>query len=413
MAEAAPSLAPADTVHRHGAAARAGLDMPIADIALSVHTDLRGAETDWRALEAVAPRAIYQRFDWLDAWYGTQGRALGIEPAIVIGRIGARPVIALPFGRRRSRLGRKLVWLGGTHVNSAMGLFDPGLAAALDRDAVRHLFRRATAAIGGFDYAVLCSQPYSWAGHANPLRHLPGLVEDQPVLVISLEGGFDAVLNRHSGARKRKKLRWQENTLRPAGGYRYRKAATPGEALSFLDTFLAQKTAQFARSGVDNVFAEPGAVDFLRQLVARSFALGEPLIELYGLEIEGKVRATFAGGVEGGRFQGYFSAIALDDWQRVSPGDLLLHHLVRSCCERGCDVLDFGIGEERYKASWDALPQRQFATYAGRTLKGRAIVAALRGIQAARVRIRSNRTAWAAVKKIRRGMARLRGGEPE
>lgn len=373
------------------------------DIVISVHADVSAIEQIWRDLERRTALSVYQRYDWVQSWCNHAAPSLGIEPAVVLGSRHGRPMFLLPFGRRRARGGIEIGWLGCSHVNVALGLFEPDFAAGLDRDLTRALFRRIMQALQPADVLVLENQPESWHGVANPLRHLKGSVDDQPVLAIPLAADFNTLLN----SRKRKKLRWQENALAPVGGYRFFRAEDRVAAKAVFATFLAQKEQQLASLGIDNAFGDRGTAEFFRSLINQSVDKCDPVIQLYGVEIDGAIRATFGGGVFQGRFYGYFSGISLDEYQRVSPGELLLYHLVRDCCERGYEVLDLGVGEERYKAAWSPVRERQFATYLAASTKGRAIAAFLLALHGAKLRIRQNDTAWRMAKRVRQWKARM------
>ncbi len=373
------------------------------DIVISVHTNVSALEQIWRELERRAPASIYQRFDWVLPWCNHAAPSLKIEPTVVLGSRHGRPVFLLPFGRRRARLGIEISWLGCSHVNIACGLFAPEFAASLDRPLTRELFARIAEALQPADLIVLGNQPKIWNGVANPLRQLRGSVDDQPVLAIPLRPDFEALVN----ARKRKKLRWQENALASVGGYRFFRAGDRAQANAVFNTFLAQKEQQFAKLGVDNTFADRGTADFFRSLIAQSADKADPVIQLYGLEVAGAIRATFAVGAHEGRVYGYFSGINLDAYQRVSPGELLLYQLIRDCCERGFQVLDLGVGEERYKAAWSPVLEAQFATFLPASAKGRVIAFAAMTMHVLKYRIRHNDTAWKMTKRLRRWTARM------
>lgn len=374
------------------------------DLVVTVHSDPAAIEQIWRALEARAAIAVYQRYDWVLPWCRHAAPSLGVEPLIVLGSRRGRPAFILPLGRRRCRTGREVSWLGCSHVNIAMGLFDPDFASALDADFVRGMFDRVAAAVAPVDFFTLHNQPAEWLGIANPLRQLDGCMADQPVIAIPLATTFDAMLNQ----RKRKKHRWQVNTLASVGGYRFFRAETRDEALRILEIFLAQKEEHFARMGVDNVFADPGTVACYRSMIVESFKQREPIIQLYALEIAGEIRATFAAGVHQDREHGFFSGISFDDYQRVSPGDLLLYNLIKEACESGRRTLDLGVGEERYKSAWSPVSEEQFRTLLPVTLKGRLSVFMLRQMHRLKLRIRSDDTRWQRAKRFRAWAARLR-----
>ncbi|MHA1559544.1 MAG: GNAT family N-acetyltransferase [Alphaproteobacteria bacterium] len=373
-------------------------DTRLDDIALSVHSDIASIEHIWRKLESVASASIYQRFDWIFAWCAHAAPALGIEPAVVIGHRGDEPVFLLPLGRQRRGFGIEIAWLGCSHSNIGMGLFEPGFAAGLSGKATDQLFAQIVKFLKPADVIALRNQPFRWADADNPFGLLSYKVVDQPVLAIHLSDDFGSMLN----ARKRKKLRWQENALEASGGYRFFQARDRVEMNAVFDEFLSQKDHQFAKLGIDNVFAGPGPVDFFRALIDQSINTDNPLIQLYGIEIAGEIKATFAGGVFQNRLYGYFNGITVDEFQRVSPGELLLYHLVKHCCAERRSVLDLGVGEERYKASWSPDREQQFATYAPASVKGQLLTRAMKLTHLTKSWVRRNETAWKAARRVRR-----------
>lgn len=373
--------------------ANAGFD----DISLTVHSDVAAIEHVWRTLENVSPASIYQRFKWILAWCEHAAPALGIEPAVVIGHRGDQPVFLLPLGRQHRRLGIEVAWLGCSHSNIGMGLFEPGFLNSLGSNAIDGLFAHVVKALHPVDVLALRNQPFSWAGTDNPLGQLSGKIVDLPVMAIHLANDFGSMLN----AKKKKKLRWQENALAASGGYRFFQARDRVEANAIFDEFLSQKDQQFAKLGIDNVFAGRGPVDFFRALIDQSISTDDPVIRLYGIEIDGAIRATFAGGVFRNRLYGYFSGITVDDFQRVSPGELLLYHIVKQCCTEGREILDLGVGEERYKASWSPEPEQQFAIYASASIKGQLLARAMKLTHLAKSWVRRNETAWQVARRMR------------
>lgn len=380
--------------------AQPGLD----DVVLSVHADPAAIESIWRSLEQRAPISVYQRYDWVQPWCRYAAPSLGIEPTIVLGSRHRRPAFILPLGRRKTRLGHEISWLGCSHANIALGLYEPEFALSLDGGAVHELFRRIAREIAPVDYFWLHNQPEGWHGMANPLRQLRGCQRDQPVLAIDLNGGFSALAT----SRRRKKHRWQENALAAAGGYRFYRAANRAEANAILDVFLKQKEQQFANLGVRNVFADDGTIRWIRSMIATSFDRASAIIQLYAVEIDGAIKATFATGVHEGRAHGYFSGITLDEYQRVSPGELLLYNLVRDACENGYDTLDLGVGEERYKAVWSPVREAEFLAIVPVSQRGRIAAALLRLAHGTRIRIRSNEGLWGMAKRVRSWWAKVR-----
>src|SRR5690606_20743976 len=103
-------------------------------------------------------------------------------------------------------------------------------------------------------------------GRANPLTAVATGDSPDVALSVHLHGGFDALLDRSSGKRKRKKYRSQLRKFESAGGWRLVRPQTAAEVDELLDGFFAMKAERFAQMGISNVFAEPGMDDFMRRL---------------------------------------------------------------------------------------------------------------------------------------------------
>ena len=373
--------------------------------AIEVSHRLEDALVPWRLLARTGAGPVYQSYEWTQHWMNEVGRAEGVRPVIVIGRRGGVPSFLWPMGLRRQGGVGVVSWLGGKHANYNFGLIAPDAARDVGPAEVRRWFTTVARQTPGADLFVLCNQPETWEGVPNPLHRLGGREAASHAYRTSLAGGFEAVLARHNGAKKRKKLRWQTNALADVGGFRFIAAEDAATAHAILDAFAAQKSARLQAQGISNAFARPGVMGFFHALVEDRFRSGRPLIEVFAVEIAGSIRATFAGGVHGNRFSGYFNSIAEDEFARVSPGELLLYHVIEACCRRGLDMFDLGLGEARYKASWCDGEDRMFETVLPVSLAGRAVAPVLTARTALKRRLRNNQSAWGLIKAARRRLA--------
>ncbi|PLX39324.1 MAG: hypothetical protein C0606_02010 [Hyphomicrobiales bacterium] len=360
--------------------------------AVSVHvTDTFDAAREaWLALEATGLFTAYQRYEWISSWHRHVGAASGVEPRIVTVEKDGRPVLVLPFGLTRGQLGTIIRFLGGTHANYNLGLFDRDFMAEIDATTLFDILKRVGAADDQIDLIHLCNQPHVWQGQRNPFSLLPNHPAANNAFATTLMPDFDALLKERRGSRGRKKLRWQKNALKDVGGYRFIRATTVAEASRILDAFCAQKAERFDAQGIHNAFANKGVDAFLTELIAHSIDSDTPAIELYGLEIDGKLRATYAGGVADGRFSGFFNSIATDEYTRVSPGELLLTEIIRTCCERGLTAFDLGIGEARYKLAWCDQRETLFETLFPISMRGRIDAGLLTAKLAAKRTVKQN-----------------------
>ena len=146
---------------------------------------------------------------------------------------------------------------------------------------------------------------------------------------------------------------------------------------------------------------------FIEAAASEHLAGGEPLIELYALSVGDIIVATFGGIVGGGRFCGMFNSIIKDRYAAESPGEQLLAHVVRRCCERGLDTFDLGIGEANYKTLFCSDAEPLFDSYLPLS-RGRTAARAGFGIAARGKRtIKGHAALWSPVRLMRRLRARL------
>ena len=110
-----------------------------------------------------------------------------------------------------------------------------------------------------------------------------------------------------------------------------------------LGTLLAWKSAQYARTGAYDLFARAWVVEVLERLVAGPLGLLSALWS--GDELVAAHLGLRSGRVVHWWFPAYDPAFARD-----SPGLVLLAELLDAAGEAGIGLLDFGKGEEDYKA---------------------------------------------------------------
>ena len=202
---------------------------------------------------------------------------------------------------------------------------------------------------------------------------MPILPSPNLSLAVDLGGGFDALLLRASGKRKRKKHRSQMRKFEAVGSHRRIEAETPDEVNRLLDAFFEMKEFRFRKMGIANVFGDEQVRAFFRALFTDALAEDKPSFVLHGLEVAGKLRAVTGSSRSGKRLICEFGAIAEDDLGHTSPGDFLFFDNIQEACETGFAVYDFSVGDEPYKRLWCDIETQHFEVLIPLTLKGRAL----------------------------------------
>ncbi|HUG60767.1 MAG TPA: GNAT family N-acetyltransferase [Methylomirabilota bacterium] len=370
-------------------------------IDMAVVTDIGALEPCWRALEPRAVGSPFQRFDFYDAWLRRLAPA-GTEPLVVAGRRAGALAMVLPLVTRRIGPIRIAEFAGGSHANYNTGLFDKAIWPALDGSLATRVRAAVADARRDVDMLRLGYQPVQMRGHANPLldetsRPAPHFAYD-----LSLDGDFEAVLQRHKGSKKRKRLRSHAKAFADVGGYRVEIAGDVDSAKAVVRAFLDQKAARLAAQGLPNVFGLPGTAEFLLDLVERGAANGGGLIDCYALRHEEGISATGIALPYAGAQFFVMNSFADDRFARVSPGEITLHHIIADAAARGFDTFDFGIGDARYKRSWCDREVELAETVMPLTAKG-ALAARLHAFgRRTRTVIRNNPTLHRLAQRFRR-----------
>jgi CelD/BcsL family acetyltransferase involved in cellulose biosynthesis len=315
---------------------------PIIDVFLR----LDDARADWAELEQSAKISPYQTYRFLSAWSDAIGRHIGAQPLLVVLRdAGGRPLALLPLCVMR-RAGLNVgEFLGGRECNFNL----PLIAAGVERENLdwNGLLREsARGAPNAPDLFFLRNMPERFEEFANPL--VTGAARQSP------SNAYGAALPAHAdelAARlskdTRKKLRKKEARLAELGALSFEHCVTGQRAREIIDALLAQKAARFADMGLS------GAIDAgtMRDLFVHLSGMdGDGALEMHALSVSGRILATYAGVVRAGRFSALMNSYESEEMiARSSPGDLLLHSLMRNLVSRGFTHFDLGAGEARYK----------------------------------------------------------------
>lgn len=338
---------------------------------------------------------------WVQNW------ATETRPDLLVATLSAegKPVFSLALevaARGPFRIAR---FMGGRHANGNFVAADPNWLAKADIPALRSVLAAIAKARPDIDLVALERLLPDLDGVANPLASLEHFSSPNLSLAVDLAGGFDALLSRASGKRKRKKHRSQIRKFEAVGSYRRIGARTPDEVGRLLDAFFEMKELRFRKMGIANVFGDAQVRGFFRALFMQALAEDKPSFVLHGLEVAGKLRAITGSSRSGKRLICEFGAIAEDDLGHASPGDFLFFDNIQEASETGFGVYDFSVGDEPYKRLWCDIETRHFEVLVPLTMKGRMLALTLR--QGARLKafVKNSPTIWKLTKVLRRKAA--------
>lgn len=333
---------------------------------------------------------------WVEAWTANSGA----DCTIVMVRDGDAE-LALPLEIVALGPLRVARFMGSSHANGNLPPF-VGASTKISREAIADAVRAARPDV---DLVRLERLMDDLAGTANPLAHLTAGPSPNVSLAVDLTGGFDALLERTSGKRKRKKHRSQTRKFEAAGGFRRIEASTPAEVERLLGDFFVLKGIRFREFGLTDVFADEGVRRFFRNLFTDALGQTPRPFVLHALEVAGKLRAITGSSRSADRLICEFGAIADDDLGHASPGDFLFFDNIQDACRDGFAIYDFSVGDEHYKRLWCNIEDRHFDVLAPVSAKGRALAGVLGTASRAKRAIKNNKVLWPLIKRLRRSRA--------
>ena len=391
MVDAAASLdARSGTVTRRTAA-------PASTRHISIHVGLDEALAAYRHVAEHSRFSAAQSPAWVSSWAAT-GSA---DVVVAVLELAGAPAFALALETVRSGPFRVARFAGGSHAN---GNFPPLSTAAprITRADVDALVAAIRGARPDIDVLWLARNVEEHQGFASPLLQLDRLPSPNVSLAVDLHGGFDALLARSSGKRKRKKHRSQTRKFEAAGGWRKVEATSPAEVSRLLDAFFAMKQERFRKMGIANVFGDARVQAFFRRLFTDALRDARPAFVLHALEVGGKLRAVTASSRTGNRLICEFGAIVEDELAGASPGDFLFFENILAACADGMEIYDFSVGDELYKRLWCDIETAHFDVVVPMSAKGLMFAGFVRAANRATTMVKNSPLAWRLTKALRR-----------
>ncbi|MFC0242986.1 GNAT family N-acetyltransferase [Rhodopseudomonas telluris] len=292
---------------------------------------------------AVTP---FQSVNWLAPWLSVLGPSADAEPLLVTVRDSARGEIAmlLPLVLRRF-YGVTLVEFADLSV-SDYGFPLLGPAAPETPAAAAEAFDAALAAVPPVDVVRLCNLPRTANGRINPLALLPNTTRGSVRNVALLPATWDDYLAARP-RKFRKALRQHHRAFDAHGGFRVRMITDPAEAGSLLDRLDDLQRARITARGRRYVLDRPAYSNFYRTVLAHGAQQRFAMLSV--LESSGTVVAIAYSLLH----QQTCTAVRLahlgGEWDRCSPGIVLVSEIVRWLIENGVRRLDLGAGGYDYK----------------------------------------------------------------
>lgn len=311
---------------------------------------LEALSSHWERLWRSDPHAeICQTFDWARAWWRCYCDKVQLCSFAVFD--GDQVVGIVPLVKDSD----KLVFLGGTHADYGDILCETGRTSEVFESVLQKLLT-----LPGWSECVLHN--LKAGGQIERLlpalqpklrRHLQ-IVPSDPCHTIFLDDNRDVLeaLLRKDHTKRR------INKLRKAGTLTFRHIVSKAEAQAQLKEFAHQQTRRRALAGKEG--PKPELYVFLRNLIDEldlnhEFRFGV-------LQLNGRSLAWHISFHLNGKLLFYQQTFDVDMWD-YSPGEVLMHELLKYVNENVSREFDFTRGNEPFKDRFTTHLQESFSLY--------------------------------------------------
>lgn len=373
-------------------------------IILSVASDLREVEADWRAFEQRADGTVFQTFDWLAKWQQHIGAPARVVPAIVVGRdAGGAILFLLPLAVERGRGGRRMTWLGAALCDYNGPLLAPEFSQRVGAGQFPALWRAILGVLRGarfrFDFVDLPKMLENVGEQRNPFIDLEVHPNPSGAYVASLGEDWDAYYAAKRSGPTRKKERKQLKLLGEHGAVGFVDVVGREAIVASMETLIEQKMRSFARMGVKNNFARVGYREFYLDLTTDPAT--SDLVHVSRLDVGNTIAAASLGLRREGNYYLVLSSYEDGELARFGPGRAHLNELLRYAIGKRFKTFDFTIGDEPYKRDYADIVLRPFDHLAAATIRGQAVVAAMGIFRDTKRFIKQTPALWRAYSKLR------------
>ncbi len=377
---------------------------PRQEISLELFDDLETVCHDWQALEADVVCTPFHTYAWTHAWRTHVESAGQTRAAIVVGRDDTGTVqVILPLALRKHGPVTILEWLAGEHATYTGGLFRPTFLNQLSKTDFLNLWSRVIALLPPFDIVQFLAQTPVIDGQANPTTHLGARANASPYFCITIDAEWEDLHRQRRSKSTRRSERRRERQLNEIGPMKF-ETHYEGPALEqATDVMFKQRSARFSEQGIHDFLSDAGMTDFYRALTkmtTRSHGI-ESFVS--SLSVGDTMAAGLLNLIHKNKNYALVSSMTMDEaLRKPSPGEILMRHTLKHCCEKGLDAYDCGGGYDIYKDSWSDIKFRTADTVAPRTMLGSAYAGSYNGFLAAKSHIKQSPVLWKAFKTLRK-----------
>lgn len=308
----------------------------------------------WMGLEQNAFMSPYQNSSWISAWYNDCQKNTNSERQIFVveGWQGDDLVFILPL-QISNKLGVTICrWFGPKFQNWNSGVFNKNWQNKEDKVNFSEILSRIAIIHGNIDIFQLEKQRPQIDKFANPLTDVGcRILHADPIYVADIAGSFKKLEENRRSKNSRKRLSRKRRSLqRVVGSITVQRAMSRPEVDNAFDTLFAQREQARKTRALPNPVSEVSNLSALKQAAFNGLNSRNGL-RVYTMTTSAKVLAVSCFITHDEHASAILSSMN-ENLTKFSVGRLIERDALEHLAIDGFRLVDFGLGDDRYKQEW-------------------------------------------------------------
>jgi CelD/BcsL family acetyltransferase involved in cellulose biosynthesis len=288
---------------------------------------------------------LFQTHDWLKYWFTCVGKpSYSLEVFIILVTKNDNVVAIFPFCIRRIFSINILEFIGGGQSDYN----EPLISLDISKDEYTEIWDSVLVVIKTND--VYEFQRIPDRGVNNQFISHIKVTDRGASYSLNFCKGTD--IKSYVSKRLLKDNARMVRRLSESGSLKYVFATSISQYDEIVEVCLNQKEKRYIATGARNIFNDKNVFNFYKNLFKSIHLSADVNIHLSALILDEVILATHLGAVYEDRFYYLLPTFAAGEYEKYSPGRLLLEYLVNWSLYNKLNIFDFTVGSESYKKKW-------------------------------------------------------------
>ena len=317
-------------------------------------------KTLWEKMEEKNSFSIFQSFSWNKNWYERIGsKDSNLKIIIKVAFIDNLPVAIFPLILKKRYFNTIIEFFGEDQFDYKTPIFDKNIN-------IYEVWKKINESLPKHDVKYLDKIPSHLGNNSNPFAtlnfsksfhesyqiYLPNTVED---------------LSSISKSSKSQTLR-RRRRLSERGDLEFKVCNSFDDYKKIIEETFKQKENRYIETGVRNILTNNDVRNFYESLYYSE--LGKIKVHLSYLSLNNEILATHLGFIYNDTFYWIFPSFKRSNFDKFSPGRILLYELIIQSIEGGLKKFDFTVGSEDFKKKWSNNSTNLITYYDYNSFKG-------------------------------------------